>query len=172
MDHIVTIRPITGPDELDLFRLLSYAIDHELADDLAEGRREPGWMWVALRGDRLLARAAWWGRAGEGTPSLLDVFDVDDTSPDRVDIGERLLRTAMAAVVPAGARPPAYHRAAPPDWRESGPPCPTGWPRWSGPAPACSPNACAWSGCRAPRSPSPAAACGSARSATPTRSST
>jgi RimJ/RimL family protein N-acetyltransferase len=109
------VRPISGRDELDLFSRLPYVLDEELGDDLAAGRRRPRWMWVALRGDHLLARAAWWGRAGDDTPFLLDVFDVDDGC---VDVGERLLRTAMADVVPAGTRPPEYVRDVPPDWRE------------------------------------------------------
>lgn len=58
------LRPITGPEELDLFSRLPYVFNAELADDLAAGRRRPGWMWVAIRGDRLLARLTWWGRSG------------------------------------------------------------------------------------------------------------
>ncbi|MEK8108596.1 hypothetical protein NKG94_34015 [Micromonospora sp. M12] len=67
MTGSVTIRPITGPDEVDLFNRLPYTINHELSDDLAGHRRRPEWMWVALRGDRLLARVAWWGRSGDTT---------------------------------------------------------------------------------------------------------
>src|SRR5262245_17124141 len=72
-------------------------------------------MWVALRDDRLLARAAWWSRAGDDTPFLLDVFDIDDSAVDRVDAGVRLLRTAMAEMV--SARRPEYVRDVPADWR-------------------------------------------------------
>jgi RimJ/RimL family protein N-acetyltransferase len=115
----LTVRPITGREELDLFSRLPYVLNEELADDLAAGRRRPEWMWVALRGDHLLARVAWWGRTGDDTPLLLDVFDIDDSSADRVDIGVRLLQTAMAEVVPAGTRPPAYNRDVPPDWRQA-----------------------------------------------------
>ncbi|MCF6468914.1 GNAT family N-acetyltransferase [Nonomuraea sp. MG754425] len=118
----LTIRPITGPDELDLFCRLPYLLNEELADDLAAGRRRPGWMWFALQGDRLLARAAWWSQAGDDTPFLLDVLDIDDAIADRgrrVDLGERLLRAAMAEVVPADAAPPNYIRMVPPDWREA-----------------------------------------------------
>jgi RimJ/RimL family protein N-acetyltransferase len=114
--HDLTVRPIAGPDELDLFSRLPYVLNDELADDLAAGRRRPEWMWVALRGDQLVARAAWWGRAGNDTPFLLDAFDLDDSADDRVDLGVRLLRTAMAEVV--GARPPEYVRDVPPDWRQ------------------------------------------------------
>ncbi|MFF3389651.1 GNAT family N-acetyltransferase [Streptomyces sp. NPDC002669] len=115
----MTIRPLTGPQELGLFRQLPYVLDHELADDLESGRRLPGWMWVALAGDRVVARLAWWGRAG-GPPLLLDFFDLDDTlpEPERGEVGLRLLETATAAVVPAGTKRPEYGRFVPPDWRE------------------------------------------------------
>ncbi|WP_203978859.1 GNAT family N-acetyltransferase [Planotetraspora silvatica] len=112
------MRPITGREELDLFSRLPYTLNEELADDLDTGRRRPPWMWVALRGDRLVARAAWWGRPDEESPSFLDVFDVDDAEPDRVDIGVRLLRTAMPETLRAGTTPPEYMRFIPPDWHE------------------------------------------------------
>ena len=114
----LTMRPIAGREELDLFSRLPYVLNEELEDDLAAGRRRPEWMWVALRGDHLLARVAWWGRTGDDTPFLLDVFDIDDGSADRVDLGVQLLQTAMAEVLPAGTRPPEYNRDVPPDWRE------------------------------------------------------
>ncbi|MFF4115895.1 GNAT family N-acetyltransferase [Streptomyces sp. NPDC001714] len=115
------MRPINGPEELDLFSQLPYVLNEELADDLAVGRRRPEWMWVALRGDRLLARAAWWSRAGSDTPLILDVLDIDDNAAnsDHRDIGVRLLHTAMAAILPNGSRPPEYSRFVPPDWREN-----------------------------------------------------
>ncbi|GII32823.1 N-acetyltransferase [Planotetraspora mira] len=112
------MRPITGREELDLFSRLPYTLNEELADDLDTGRRRPPWMWVALRGGRLVARAAWWGRPDEETPSFLDVFDVDDAEPDRVDIGVRLLRTAMSETLRPGTTPPVYVRFIPPDWHE------------------------------------------------------
>ncbi|MEW2305184.1 GNAT family N-acetyltransferase [Streptomyces sp. NPDC006655] len=116
----LAIRPIDGREELDLFSRLPYLLNEELADDLATGRRRPEWMWVALRGDRLLARAAWWSRAGSGTPLILDVLDIDDDAPDpdTRDIGVRLLETATAATLADGSRPPGYSRFVPPDWRE------------------------------------------------------
>jgi RimJ/RimL family protein N-acetyltransferase len=115
------MRSITGPRELRLFNQLPYVLNEELADDLARARRQPGWMWVALRGDRLLARAAWWTRPGGDAPFLLDVLDVDGSLPGaaRLDIGGRLVRTAMAATLPAGTRPPQYSRFVPPGWRDS-----------------------------------------------------
>ncbi|MFJ6013790.1 GNAT family N-acetyltransferase [Streptomyces sp. NPDC092952] len=115
----LTIRPLTDPQELALFQQLSYVFDHEFDDDLTSGRRRPEWMWVALRGERLVARLAWWTNNGE-TPLLLDVFDLDDTvpEPERGEAGLRLLETATAAVVPAGAPRPEYGRFVPADWRE------------------------------------------------------
>ncbi|MET8145825.1 GNAT family N-acetyltransferase [Sphaerisporangium sp. NPDC005288] len=131
----LTMRPITGPEELDLFTRLPYMLDRELADDLRTGRRRPGWMWVALRGDRPTARLAWWSRPGDPAPFLLDIFDVaaDTAAPDATahpagtgggavatsgDDGVRLLRTAMEHVLPEGARPPEYIRYVPPGWRD------------------------------------------------------
>lgn len=116
--HDLTMRPISGRDEIDLFATLPYAVNGELADDLAAGRRRPEWMWVALRGDRLVARAAWWTRPGRDAPLVLDVFDLDGETPDRVDAGVRLLKTAMAGVVSPGTRPPEYSRYVTPGWRE------------------------------------------------------
>lgn len=118
--NTLTMRPITGREELDLFSQLPYFLNEELADDLVQGRRRPGWMWMALHGDRLLARVAWWSRPGDATPVLLDILDVDDGLPaaDRVEIGVRLLRTAMSAILPSGSPTPEYGRATPPDWRD------------------------------------------------------
>ncbi|MEU5212669.1 GNAT family N-acetyltransferase [Streptomyces sp. NPDC020742] len=115
------MRPITGREELDLFSQLPYVLNEELGDDLAGGRRRPEWMWVALRDGRLLARAAWWSRSAGNAPLFLDILDIDDSTSgsDRVDIGVRLLHTAMAATLPDGSLPPEYSRFVPPDWREN-----------------------------------------------------
>ncbi|SCE76511.1 GNAT family N-acetyltransferase [Micromonospora saelicesensis] len=115
----VTIRPITGPDEIPLFNRLPYTINHELDDDLADKRRRPEWMWVAVRGDRLLARVAWWGRSGDDTPLLLDVLDVDDTAEDLTEVAQTLYETAAKQVLAPGAVPPEYGRFIPADWREN-----------------------------------------------------
>lgn len=112
----LTLRPITGRAELDLFNRLPYTLNHELSDDLGAGRRRPEWMWVALRGDRLVARAAWWASQEDDTPFLLDVLDVDDTADDRVDALERLLRAALPRVLPPGTVPPDHVRHVPADW--------------------------------------------------------
>src|SRR5215469_3838662 len=75
-DTDLTIRPITGPGELELFTTLPYRLNEELADDLKLGRRQPEWLWMALRDGHLVARAAWWARPGAERPHLLDILDV------------------------------------------------------------------------------------------------
>jgi RimJ/RimL family protein N-acetyltransferase len=115
--HDITIRSITGAEELDLFSALTYTLDDELADDLVSGRRRARWMWVALRGEHLIARAAWWGSVDDAAPSLLDILDVA-ADPDRIDVGVRLLEGALSEIIPTGGRPPEYSRFIPPDWRE------------------------------------------------------
>ena len=115
----LTVRAITGRGELELFGRLPYVLNHELADDLGHGRRRPEWMWLALRDDRLVARLAWWARQPGSAPFLLDVLDLDDAvdGPGRVATGARLLRTALASVLPAGARPADDSRFVTPGWR-------------------------------------------------------
>ncbi|MFD9609737.1 GNAT family N-acetyltransferase [Streptomyces sp. NPDC059083] len=119
-DTDLVVRPLAGPGELDLFLGLTYSLDHELADDLATGRRVPAWMWVALDGDRLLGRLAWWTNAAGAAPLALDFFDLaPELSPERrAEVGLRLLETATAAVVPAGAKRPEFGRFLPADWRD------------------------------------------------------
>ncbi|WP_031173272.1 GNAT family N-acetyltransferase [Streptosporangium roseum] len=80
------------------------------------------WLWVALRGDEVVARAAFWGPPGSEHPFSLDWFD-PGTGPDRIEVGAALLRAAYAALVtpgysaPSGARPD-FHLFLPGDWRE------------------------------------------------------
>jgi hypothetical protein len=66
--HDLALRPITGPDELDLFNRLPYVLNDEVVGDLVVGRRRPEWLWLALCGDRVVARAGWWSRAGNQHP--------------------------------------------------------------------------------------------------------
>jgi RimJ/RimL family protein N-acetyltransferase len=114
----LTIRPITGPDELDLFNLFPHQFNEELAGDLRDGHRQPEWLWVATRDGRLAARAGWWARPGDEHPRFLDILDLDDSGrPETVDIAARLLSTAMAEVVPDGTCPPEYLHQVDPDWR-------------------------------------------------------
>ncbi len=108
------MRPITGHDELDLFNSLPYVLNDEVSGDLAGGRRRPEWLWLALRGDRVVARAGWWSLPGDQHPLLMDIFDIDGDTDD----GVQLLKAALPAVVPAGTIPPEYGRFLPADWRD------------------------------------------------------
>ncbi|MFG3689566.1 GNAT family N-acetyltransferase [Micromonospora sp. NPDC047740] len=92
---------------------MPYVLNDELGSDLAAGRRRPEWLWLALRGDRVVARAGWWSRPGDEHALLMDVFDIDSD----IDDGVRLLKAALPAVVPIGATPPEYGRFLPADWR-------------------------------------------------------
>ncbi|MFD3511508.1 GNAT family N-acetyltransferase [Streptomyces sp. NPDC058657] len=117
----MAFRPLGGPGELDLFRRLSYTLDHELADDLAQGRRRPDWMWVAVRDDRVLGRLSWWSGQDGGAPQALDFFDLDDSLPEaeRVEVGSELFRRAAREVLgDATSGWPGFSRFVPADWRE------------------------------------------------------
>jgi hypothetical protein len=119
----VTVRPITGPHELDLFLRIPYVLNVEVADDLDAGRRRAEWMWVALRDERAVARLAWWGRAGDPAPQVMDVFDLADAADtaalaDQIEIGVLLLQTATSRVVPSGTRPPDYSRYLSANWHD------------------------------------------------------
>ncbi|MEU4679093.1 GNAT family N-acetyltransferase [Micromonospora sp. NPDC023737] len=116
VNHRLTYRPISGPEELDLFRSISYVQNAEIAADLAAGLRHPQWMWVAVDEQyQLLARVAWWSRPHRDAPDLMDIFDFADGA---ADVGVELLRTALAAVLPDGATRPEYIRFVPPDWHD------------------------------------------------------
>jgi RimJ/RimL family protein N-acetyltransferase len=108
-DPDLILRPITGPDELHLFNRFPDKLNEELAADLAAGRRRPEWLWVALRGDQVVARAGWWCRSGDDQPFLMDILD-GDALP--------LVETALAALVEPGAVPPDYLQFVPGDWRD------------------------------------------------------
>ena len=110
LDHL-TVRPLSGREDLDLFRSIPYVLNNELEGDLDAGRRRFDWLWVAVRADRLVGRVGWWARSADDQPLVMDILDVPDT-----DGGVRLVETAMRAVLPAGSTPPDYIRFLPPDW--------------------------------------------------------
>ncbi|WP_431041653.1 GNAT family N-acetyltransferase [Streptomyces sp. P1-3] len=80
---------------------------HTYATRDAGGEYRPEWTWVALRGDRAVARAAWWGGPDDTEPKALDWFDFAD---GEADAAARLLRTA-----PLRAE---YSLLLPPGWRD------------------------------------------------------
>jgi RimJ/RimL family protein N-acetyltransferase len=113
--HDLTLRPITGPDELDLFNSLPYVLNDEVGGDLAAGRRRPEWLWLALRGDRVVARAGWWSRVcnpGELVELMTLVLDGTLDAHSRDD---------LTRMTPSQAARQQYHNeleryASPREW--------------------------------------------------------
>ena len=126
----LTVRPITGPDELDLFNRFPHPYNDEWRADPRDGHRRPGWLWIALHRCCLVARAGWWARRGDEHPRILDLFDLDPYGrPETVDIGVHLLSTAMAEVVPDGTCPPEHRQEVDPGLaRRTGDPAAHGGP--------------------------------------------
>lgn len=125
----LTFRPLVA-GEFDLFS--SYgpapasgvgARSRSFAECVADGQYRPEWVWVALRGDTVVARAAFWAPPGHDQPFSLDLFD-PGTGSDRVEVGAALLRAAYAELladgyhVPTGTDRPDYHLFLPADWRD------------------------------------------------------
>ncbi|MFD7238938.1 GNAT family N-acetyltransferase [Streptomyces syringium] len=83
------------------------AFGHRYAPVHEGGEYRPDWTWVALRDDKVVARAAWWGGPGDETPKTLDWFDFAEGEDEAA---VRLLRTAPLRT--------EYSLLAPPGWRE------------------------------------------------------
>lgn len=82
-------------------------LGRDFAETMAAGQYRPEWTWVALDGDAVIARAAWWGGPDDDAPVALDWFD-PGTDPM---VGAELLLAASFTV--------DYHLMLPPDWREA-----------------------------------------------------
>jgi RimJ/RimL family protein N-acetyltransferase len=108
----LVIRPLTAGEESLFDSLHDPALvgrgvfGERYADGAARGEYRPEWTWVALRGDTVVARAAWWSGPGDATPAALDWLDF--TEPDAA---VQLLRTA-----PLRAE---YSLAVPVGWRDT-----------------------------------------------------
>jgi RimJ/RimL family protein N-acetyltransferase len=78
-----------------------------LGDDFAEmakrGEYPPEWTWVALRDGVVVARAAWWAKAGDEVPVALDWFDFTD-----FDAAVELLKKAPLRTEYSLTTPPAW----------------------------------------------------------------
>jgi hypothetical protein len=72
----------------------------------AEGQYRREWTWVAIRGDTVVARAAWWAGPEDDKPLVLDWFDFTDA-----DAGVTLLRTAPLQADLVSGRFPAEFRS-------------------------------------------------------------
>ncbi|MDF2562824.1 MAG: N-acetyltransferase [Microbacterium sp.] len=114
------IRHLSGTHEVELFNRLPYALNHEIADDLEQGRRRLEWTWLAIRDDRLIGRLALWSPSGSTDATQFDVFDLDDALSDdeQREIGAALLEAAHTQVIAGQATPPEFARYLAADWRE------------------------------------------------------
>jgi hypothetical protein len=108
----LVIRPLTAGEEELFLSMTDPALvgvastGRNYRECVAAGQYRPEWTWVALRGGRVVARAAWWGGPDDPTPVTLDWFDPGD----RPDDGAALLRAA-----PFGCE---YCLVLPPGWRD------------------------------------------------------
>ncbi|MEV4346397.1 acetyltransferase [Actinoplanes sp. NPDC049596] len=109
----VTFRPLVAGEE-DLFESLPDPLPElrqaSYADGLASGGFHPSRAWVALRDDKLVARAAWVLPPGATGRPWLERFDTTDPA-----IGAALLREAHEAL----GGPLPYYAAAPAHWRHN-----------------------------------------------------
>jgi len=106
----MVIRPLSAGEE----QLFDQLPDPALVGPAAFGRTyrglaetgeyRPEWTWVALRGDSVVARAAWWGGPADESPAALDWFDF--TEPQA---GTALLQAAPLHY--------EYCLRLPPKWR-------------------------------------------------------
>jgi RimJ/RimL family protein N-acetyltransferase len=123
----LTVRTIADTEqELELFFALPLDFDdgalrapttlEGFTAEWRRGSRRPGWTWLALRDGRPVARAAWWAPPGSGHPAILDLFDLG-AEPDRLDVGEALLRACWREAAANGAHDLEYELFLPPGWR-------------------------------------------------------
>jgi ribosomal protein S18 acetylase RimI-like enzyme len=124
----LAVRPVTER-ELELFFTLPLDVDdgayrapttlEGFTAEWRRGVRRPEWTWLALRGGRPAARAAWWVPPGQAHPAVLDIFDLGG-EPDRLAVGETLLRACWqaAAAAAGGDHDLEYELFLPPDWQD------------------------------------------------------
>ncbi|MDQ0791793.1 GNAT family N-acetyltransferase [Streptomyces sp. B1I3] len=117
------IRPTT---EADLERVVAFTVDEPVGwidadrytDELRQSMYRPEWTWVAEEGDRIVARALWWGQSTSAHPIALDCLHVDSTVTDRSALAGRLLSAGLRSFAEQGAaKLPLYNLTLRPGWR-------------------------------------------------------
>jgi RimJ/RimL family protein N-acetyltransferase len=89
------------------------AFGDRYSDGAARGEYRPEWTWVALRGTRVAARAAWFGGPGDRAPVCLDWLDFTDPAAAVQLLRSVPLRTEYSLRLPPGWRDsPAVAQAA------------------------------------------------------------
>ncbi|PPK64096.1 GNAT family N-acetyltransferase [Actinokineospora auranticolor] len=69
---------------------------------LARGEYRPEWTYVALRGDTVVAKAAWWATAGDADPIALDWLDFTDHDAAVALLRAAPFRAEYALLLPVG----------------------------------------------------------------------
>lgn len=112
--------------ETDLDEVLSWTVREPVSwitaeayrAELAEHRYRPEWTWIAVDGDRIVARAVWWGFADSAHPLALDCLSVHDSVADKGALGAGLLDAARGALFTDTVDElPDYHLRLPGGWR-------------------------------------------------------
>ncbi|GGS64252.1 GNAT family N-acetyltransferase [Nonomuraea spiralis] len=109
--------------EADLDRLLGCVVDESIswahADRLLSLLESRNYrfdrIWLAEENGEIMARAVWWGFAGEERPLALDCVYVHPSVEDRVGLAAELLNHAHAAF----GQKPAYHVFVSNGWRDN-----------------------------------------------------
>ena len=79
----LVVRPLVAGEEELFLSLVEPAlvgvqsVGRDYRELTALRQYRPEWTWVALRGDRVVARAAWWGGSNDDMPMALDWLDFD-----------------------------------------------------------------------------------------------
>lgn len=114
----LVVRPLTA-GEADLFLsmpddgLVGIQLtgrDYRATADL--GQYRPEWTWVALRGDKVVARAAWWAGPDDDKPITLDWFDFTDSEAGRQLLDKASPNTDYTMILPPNWRADPAVRAA------------------------------------------------------------
>ncbi|HEV7648859.1 MAG TPA: GNAT family N-acetyltransferase [Actinophytocola sp.] len=109
----LVVRPLVAGEE-DLFLSLTepalvgvQSAGRDYRELAGLGQYRPEWTWLALRGDRVVARAAWWAGPDDDKPIALDWLDFD--------AGES---AAAVDILGAAGFDAEYCLVLPPHWRD------------------------------------------------------
>lgn len=108
----LVVRPLMAGEE-ELFLSLTepalvgvQSVGRDYRELAGLGQYRPEWTWVALRGDRVVARAAWWAGPEDAKPIALDWLDFADGESD-----------AAVDILRAAGIEAHYCLVLPPHWR-------------------------------------------------------
>ena len=111
---MLELRPLTAGEE-DLFLSLHtpvlvgvQSVGRDYRAFAALNQYRPEWTWVALRGDTVVARAAWWAGPDDDKPISLDWLDFADGEDD-----------AAVELIRKAGFDAEYCLLLPPRWRET-----------------------------------------------------